>query len=104
MQPHNITPDRFSRLGLTGLFPEKTMVTEFFGGFLWVALVGLLIVGMFFSERSSASETGTDEFIDTLADGRESEEDYLARMRFQAFLRDEDVEAVDVDHHDDNDQ
>lgn len=80
------------------------MVTEFFGGFLLVAFVGLLVAGMFVRRKSTGTEPGMDDFIDTQADDCESEEDYLARVRFQAFLRDEDAEQVGVDHIDDNDQ
>lgn len=80
------------------------MVNAFIGGFLLVAFIGLSLFGLFTRGQSSGTGCATDFVGDSPADEGESEEDYLARMRFQEFSRGEDMSPTEVAHWDDDDQ
>lgn len=80
------------------------MVNAFIGGFLMVAFIGLSIAGLFLRGRPGDASQNAEFVGDPPADGVESEEDYLARMRFQEFSRGEDMPPKGVDPLDDDDR
>ncbi len=80
------------------------MVNAFIGGFLLVAFLGLSIAGLFLRGQSAGASQNAEFVGDSSADEEESEEDYLARMRFQEFSRGEDMLPNGVDPLDDDDR
>ena len=80
------------------------MVNAFIGGFLLVTFIGLSLFGLFARGRSSVKVSAQDFLGDSPPAEGESEEGYLARMRFQEFSRGEDMSAIEVAHWADDDQ
>lgn len=80
------------------------MVNAFIGGALLALFIGLSLFGLFTRGRTSGTSCPTDSAGDSPADMGESEEDYLARMRFQEFSHAEDRSVIEAAHLDDNGQ
>ncbi len=80
------------------------MATAFIVGALCAAFIGLSIAGLFLRDQPESTRQipGSAGYLP--ADEGESEEDYLARMRFQEYSRSEDLPPAGVDPLDDDDR
>lgn len=80
------------------------MSIAFIGGALLAFFICLSLFGLVVRGQTSDTGCPTDSAGDSPADIGESEDDYLARMRFQEFSNAEDKPVIEAAHPDDNDQ
>lgn len=80
------------------------MSIAFIGGALLAFFICVSLFGLVVRERTSDTGCPTDSAGDSPADMGESENQYLARMRFQEFSHAEDRSVIGAAHLDDNDQ